>query len=200
MKPVLTFAGMPVIGIAGWKNSGKTTLVVRVVEELCRRGRRVATVKHSHHDMDIDGSDADSARHRRAGACQSALVAPMRWAIIEELRGGPEPTLDDVCRRIDPCDIVLVEGYKSAPIRKIEARRTTAASREPLVSTDPFIIAIAADHDIAGSHVPVFHLDDISPLTDFLEREAGLTDPAAAVRKNARVGECGVVSESSPVA
>ena len=116
----------PIIGIAGWKKSGKTTLAVRLIEEFTRRGLAVATIKHAHHNFQIDDAETDSARHRRAGAAQVAVVSAKRWALINELGGAPEPGLADMIARLGPCDLVIVEGYKSAAIPKIEVRRSAA--------------------------------------------------------------------------
>src|SRR5262245_12971297 len=121
----------PVFGISGWKNSGKTGLTVRLVEELTSRGYRISTVKHAHHDFDIDKPGADSFRHREAGACEVAIVSGKRFAIMHELRGDAEPSLVDILERIAPCDLVLVEGYKREPVPKIELRRLESKSREP---------------------------------------------------------------------
>jgi molybdopterin-guanine dinucleotide biosynthesis protein B len=156
----------PVVGIAGWKNSGKTTLVVRLVEELTARGFVVVTVKHAHHDFQIDAGDTDSARHRRAGAREVAIVSPARWALVKELKEEPEPTLDSVIARLGPCDVVIVEGYKRAPIPKIEVRRTAGASRIQLADSDPNVIAIAADHAVEGAIVPAYALDDVTGIAD----------------------------------
>jgi molybdopterin-guanine dinucleotide biosynthesis protein B len=163
----------PVIGIAGWKNSGKTTLVERLVAELVRRGWRVATVKHAHHEAQIDDGATDSARHRRAGAAEVALVTGARWAIVHELRGEEEPTLDEVLARLSPSDLVIVEGYKREPIPKIEVRRAEQASKEPLAAGDPNVIAIAADHAVADAGLPVFALDDIASIADFIAKRFG---------------------------
>jgi molybdopterin-guanine dinucleotide biosynthesis protein B len=157
-----------VVGIAGWKSSGKTTLVERLVAELVRRGWRVATVKHAHHDAQIDDGATDSARHRRAGASEVALVTGARWAIVHELREEGEPALDEVIARLSPADIIIVEGYKSEPIPKIEVRRREQASKEPLAARDPHVVAIAADHALTGESVPVFALDDIGAIADFI--------------------------------
>src|SRR5690348_5890047 len=102
----------PVIGICGWKDSGKTTLVTRLVAEFVDRGLRVATVKHAHHNFRIDEREADSARHRRAGAKQVAIVSAKRWALITELDDAPEPPLEWVIARLGPADLIIVEGYK----------------------------------------------------------------------------------------
>jgi molybdopterin-guanine dinucleotide biosynthesis protein B len=166
-----------VIGIAGWKKSGKTTLAVRLVEEFIRRGLKVATVKHAHHAFQIDDGDTDSARHRRAGAQQVAVVSSERWALIKELAGAPEPDFADVMAWLDPCDLVIVEGYKSAAIPKIEARRLQSYTRRPLSDEDPMVIAIAADHAVVGAKVPVFSLDDIAGIADYVERKIGPLRP-----------------------
>lgn len=167
-------ASTPIIGIAGWKNSGKTTLTVRLVEEFARRGLKVATVKHAHHAFQIDEGETDSARHRRAGAKQVAIVSSRRWAIVSELDGAPEPSLEEVISWLDPCDLIIVEGYKSAPIPKIELRRTQSLIKRPLAPDDPMVIAIAADHPVEDARVPVFSIDDTLGIADFIEKTIGL--------------------------
>ncbi|MFV0295675.1 MAG: molybdopterin-guanine dinucleotide biosynthesis protein B, partial [Hyphomicrobiaceae bacterium] len=171
MGPIRGRNGTPVVGIVGWKNSGKTTLTVRLVEELVARGRRVATVKHAHHALQIDDGETDSARHRRAGARQVAVVSSERMAVVKELAGEPEPGLGDVLALLDPCDVIVAEGYKRADIPKIEARRAAAQSREPLADGDRWVVAIAADHEADGAGRPVFAIDDIAGIADFVERE-----------------------------
>lgn len=171
----MTRAGkrVPVIGIAGWKKSGKTTLVTRLVAELAGRGLKVATVKHAHHEFQIDDAETDSARHRRAGATQVAIVSARRWAVVSELRGAPEPSLGEVIAHLAPCDLVIVEGYKRAPIPKIEARRRASVCASPLADTDPNVVAIAADHPVEGRGLPVFSLDDVEALADFIVERVG---------------------------
>jgi molybdopterin-guanine dinucleotide biosynthesis adapter protein len=173
-------APQPIIGIAGWKNSGKTTLAMRLIEELTLRGYRVSSLKHAHHDFQIDTGETDSARHRRAGARQVAIVSPDRWAVISELNGEPEPSLEEMLSRLAPCDLVVVEGFKSAAIPKIEARRSAAAQKMPLSPADPHIIAIAADHAVPGATVPVHALDDIAGLADLVVRRLGLVGRGGA--------------------
>jgi molybdopterin-guanine dinucleotide biosynthesis protein B len=163
-----------VFGVTGWKNSGKTTLVEALVRELTVRGWRVATVKHAHHDFDIDKEGTDSFRHRKAGASEVAIVSGRRWALMHELGKEEEPTLEEVLSRLSPADLVLVEGYKRGSHRKIEARRMEAKDRSPLTASDGNIAAIAADHPVSGETVPVFSLDDITGITDFIEHETGL--------------------------
>lgn len=164
----------PIIGIAGWKKSGKTTLTVRLVAEFTRRGLEVATVKHAHDEFQIDDGETDSARHRRAGAGQVAIVSGKRWAIVTELDGAPEPNFEEVIASLGPADLIIVEGYKSAPIPKIEARRTAQLSKRPLADDDPLVIAIAADHAIANAPVPVLALDDVTAIADLIAETLGI--------------------------
>lgn len=162
-------------GIAGWKNSGKTGLMVRLVSEFTRRGYRVSTIKHAHHDFDIDKVGADSYRHREAGAQEVTIVSGTRYAIMHELRGAPEPSLEEILPRLAPCDLLLIEGYKREPIPKIEARRLESTKQEPLAPSDPHIAAIAADHPVEDSGgLPVFDLDDTAALADFIAATVGL--------------------------
>jgi molybdopterin-guanine dinucleotide biosynthesis adapter protein len=164
----------PVFGVTGWKNSGKTTLVTRLVAEFVRRGLIVSTVKHAHHAFDIDKPETDSFRHREAGAREVMIVSGHRWALMHELRDETEPPLQAALARISPCDLILVEGYKRENHPKIEARRLAAARQEPLAPEDPTIRAIAADHCVEGSGRPVFDLNDVSGLCDFIAAELGL--------------------------
>jgi molybdopterin-guanine dinucleotide biosynthesis adapter protein len=157
-----------IFGIAGWKNSGKTGLMVRLVAEFTARGFKVSTIKHAHHDFDIDKVGADSYRHREAGAHEVALVSGTRYAIMHELRGAPEPTFEEILARLAPCDLVLIEGYKREPVPKIEARRIESRRNEPLAPTDPHIAAIAADHPVPDAGLPVFELDDTVAIADFI--------------------------------
>ncbi len=166
-----------VFGISGWKNSGKTGLAVRLVTEFTRRGYRISTIKHAHHDFDIDKVGADSFRHREAGAHEVTIVSGTRYAIMHELRGGPEPSFAEILARIAPCDLVLIEGYKREPVPKIEARRLASTSREPLAPSDPHIVAIATDHQVAETGLPVFDLDDTVAIADFIARITGLPVP-----------------------
>jgi molybdopterin-guanine dinucleotide biosynthesis protein B len=164
-----------IFGVAGWKNSGKTTLVERLVAELSTRGHRVATVKHAHHSFDIDHEGTDSYRHRAAGATEVAIVSGRRWALVHEIAADEaEPGLSDILARLSPCDIVIVEGYKRDGHQKIEVRRRDARDTTPLAPDDPTIVAVAADHAIEGEGLPVFDLDDIPAMADFVVRTTGL--------------------------
>ncbi|GGB41898.1 molybdopterin-guanine dinucleotide biosynthesis protein MobB [Roseibium aquae] len=163
-----------IFGITGWKNSGKTQLVTALVAEFTRRGYRVSTVKHAHHNFDIDRPGADSYRHREAGASEVALVSGRRWALMHELRDEEEPPLEAILVRLAPCDLVIIEGYKREAHPKIEARRLDARKQEPLSVNDPNILAIAADHPVAEDVLPVFDLNDIGAMADFIAQTVGL--------------------------
>lgn len=159
-----------VLGVTGWKNSGKTTLVERLVAEMVRRGYRISTVKHAHHEFDIDKPGTDSFRHRQAGAREVAIVSSRRWALMHELAEEAEPPLEAVLARLAPCDLVIVEGYKRENHPKIEVRRLDARERTPLRASDPTIVAVAADHALPDEALPVFDIDDIAAIADFAER------------------------------
>lgn len=161
------------LGIAGWSNSGKTTLIEKLSAYFAERGLRVATIKHTHHKFEIDKPDSDTARHRRAGASETAIVSASRVALIEEIDTRGEPALNDVAARLKPADLILVEGYKSAAIPKIEVRRAAVAAEKLLAAGDPLVIAIAADHDIDGHGKPVFSLDDIPGIARLIEATLG---------------------------
>lgn len=166
-----------VFGITGWKNAGKTTLTERLVAELCRRGFRVSTVKHAHHDFDIDTAGTDSFRHRAAGASEVAIVSDRRFALMRELRGEAEPPLAAVLARLAPCDIVLIEGYKREGHPKIEVRRLGAKDTSPLSPHDPTVLAVASDRPQPGETLPVFDVDDVAAIADFVLRATGLPFP-----------------------
>ena len=163
-----------VIGVAGFKNAGKTTLVEKLVSELTQRGYRISTVKHAHHSFDIDHEGRDSFRHRKAGASEVAVVSRHRWAIIHESREDAEPTLAEILGKLAPCDLVIVEGYKRDTHDKIEVRNLALANPE-LAGEDPTVVAIAANGPVAGAPVPLFDRDDVSALAGFIERHMGLT-------------------------
>ena len=157
---------MNVIGIVGWKNSGKTTLASALIRELSSRGLTVNSIKHAHHMVDVDQPGTDSYKHREAGAREVILAGGQRFAIMHELRGAREPTLDELLTRLGPCDWVVVEGFKTHAHPKIEVHRQ-AASRSPLYREDASIIAVAADYaaDFSG---PVFDVNDVPEIANFI--------------------------------
>jgi len=156
-----------VFGIVGWKNSGKTTLVEALVAEFVRQGLRVSTIKHAHHEFDIDVPGKDSHRHRMAGAKQVIVASHARWALMRELRGEPEPTLDELLAHLSPCDLVLVEGFKGGSHPKIEIVRQARFERR-LADRDPMVVAIATnDPRLAAPH-PSIPLDDVKRIAAFI--------------------------------
>ena len=157
-----------VIGVAGFKNAGKTTLVEKLVIELTGRGHRVSTVKHAHHSFDIDHEGRDSFRHRKAGAFEVAVVSQHRWAIIHESRGEEPPSLDEILSKLAPCDLVIVEGYKRDRHDKIEVRNLELDHLK-LAGDDPTVVAIAANGEISSAPVPVFDRNDVAKLATFIE-------------------------------
>jgi molybdopterin-guanine dinucleotide biosynthesis protein B len=156
-----------VIGVAGFKNAGKTTLVEKLVRELTGRSYRIATVKHAHHSFDIDHEGRDSFRHRQAGAGEVAVISGQRWAIIHELRGEEEPSFAAILAKLEPSDLVIVEGYKHGEHQKIEVRNL-ALDHPRLAGDDPTIVAIAANGAITDAPVPVFDRDHVEALADFI--------------------------------
>ena len=160
---------MKLYGVVGWKNSGKTGLMERLVADFSARGLRIATIKHAHHDFDIDQPGTDSARHRAAGAVQVLLASSRRWALMSELGDAPEPPLGTLIERLDPCDLVLIEGYKREQHAKIEAHR--AATGQPLIAPgDASVRAVASDTALTLDR-PVFDLDDTAAIADFILSE-----------------------------
>lgn len=162
-----------VLGIAGWKNAGKTTLVVKLVGELRRRGYSISTIKHAHHDADIDQEGKDSFRHRQAGAGEVMLITARRWALMHELREEAEPSLADALLLMAPSDLVIVEGFKNEAIPKIEVIGSPSAG-ESIAAQDKDVIAIAADTPPSPTSLPAFGRDDVLGLADFVARHFGL--------------------------
>ncbi|WMS41018.1 molybdopterin-guanine dinucleotide biosynthesis protein B [Acuticoccus sp. MNP-M23] len=167
---------MRVYGVTGWKNAGKTGLVERLVAYLSARGLRVSTIKHAHHEFDVDADGTDSARHRAAGAGEVLIASARRFALMHELRGAPEPSLDALLAHLSPCDLVLVEGFKTARHPKIEAFRASEG-HALMAPGDPSVRALAADAPITGMDRPVFHLDDTAAIAAFICADCGLAMP-----------------------
>ncbi len=163
---------MKVIGFAGWSGSGKTTLVEQVIGRLEVRGLAVSLIKHAHHEFDVDYPGKDSWRHRRAGCREVLVTSANRWAIMHELRGRPELTLNEALAQLAPCDLVLVEGFKREPFAKIEIFRG-ALGKEQLFPRDPHIIAVASDVPVTTT-LPQFDLNDPAAIADFILRHTGL--------------------------
>ncbi len=171
---------MKVLGIAGWSGSGKTTLVTRILPLLVARGLKVSTVKHAHHDFDIDQPGKDSWRHRQAGASEVLISSSLRFALIHEHRGGAELDLQRILARMSPVDIVLVEGFKRESHPKIEVWRAEVG-KPLLAANDPHIIAVATDNPrqgLPGGHgAPVLDLNDVTAVAEFVV-EHGMALPS----------------------
>ena len=160
---------MRIIGLAGWSGAGKTTLLTRLIPHLTGQGLRVATIKHAHHAFDIDVPGKDSYEHRAAGAAQVLVASGRRWALMTELRGEAEPPLSSLIARLDPADLVIIEGFKRDPHPKIEVFRS--ANQKPwLHPDDPWIRAVAAD--VAPTGLPHVALDDIAGIAALAQRFA----------------------------
>ena len=163
---------MKVIGFAGWSGSGKTTLVEQVIGLLEARGLIISLIKHAHHDFDIDYPGKDSWRHRHAGCREVLVTGGKRWAVMHELRGRDELSLNEALAQLSPCDLVLVEGFKRQPIPKIEIYR--AEIGKPLLfPDDPNIIAVASDVPQTTS-LPQLDLNDPAAVTGFILKTTGL--------------------------
>ncbi len=163
---------MRIFGVIGWKNAGKTGLMERLIAEITSRGFSVSTVKHAHHSFDVDHPGRDSYRHRDAGAREVMLASGNRWALMAELRGAPEPTLDELLAKVSPVDLVLIEGFKRDQHPKLEAHR--AAPGNPLIAPDdPTVLAIATDTQV-DTDLPVFDLDDTKAIADFILKQVDL--------------------------
>ena len=157
---------MKVLGIAGYSGSGKTTLIEKLVPRLARAGLRVSLVKHAHHDFDVDHAGKDSWRHRQAGCAQVLVTSSKRWALMTELRGAPEPGLQEQLRHLAPCDLVLVEGFKFDPIPRVEVHRRSGG-QSLLFPSDPHVIAVATDEPLE-THLPQLSLDDADGIARFV--------------------------------
>jgi molybdopterin-guanine dinucleotide biosynthesis adapter protein len=163
---------MKVFGFAGQSGSGKTTLMEHLIPIISAQGFRVSVIKHTHHAFDVDQPGKDSWRHRQAGAQEVLLASDVRWVLMHELRGAPEPELPDQLARLSPCDLVFVEGFKRQPIPKLEVWRL-ANNSSPLHPADPNIVAVATDAKL-NIALPVFDLDDHVRMSQYIVRYLGL--------------------------
>jgi molybdopterin-guanine dinucleotide biosynthesis adapter protein len=160
---------MRIFGLAGWSGSGKTTLMAALIPQFVARGLKVSTIKHAHHNFDVDHPGKDSWRHREAGASEVMVVSDRRWALMHELRGEPEPMLEALLPRLTPVDLVLVEGFKRHPHPKIEVHRPSLG-KPPLWPDDEHVVAIASDERLPGLPLPWLRLDDAPGVAEFMLR------------------------------
>jgi molybdopterin-guanine dinucleotide biosynthesis protein B len=166
---------MRIMGFAGWSGSGKTTTLARLIPALVADGCSVSTIKHAHHEFDIDVPGKDSHTHRVAGATEVLVSSARRWALMHELRGAPEPSLMELLAHLAGVDLVLVEGFKRHTHPKIEIHRPSVG--KPLLQPDdPHIVAVASDVKL-DLMVPVLRLDDIAAIAGFVRQHAISVNP-----------------------
>jgi|SRR5688500_6538160 molybdopterin-guanine dinucleotide biosynthesis protein B len=158
---------MRIFGFAGWSGSGKTTLIEKLIPRFVRAGLRVSLIKHAHHSFDVDQPGKDSYRHRHAGASEVLVTSSRRWVLMHELRGAQEPPFEEQVKRFAPCDLLLVEGFKHAPIPKLEVWRAGAPGEPLLHPNDPHIVAVASDAKIE-TRLPLLDLDDDAAIARFI--------------------------------
>jgi molybdopterin-guanine dinucleotide biosynthesis adapter protein len=158
---------MHVFGLAGWSGSGKTTLLSRLIPALVARGVTVSTVKHAHHDFDIDQPGKDSWKHRQAGASEVLISSDMRWALMHEQRGAREPTLAELFAHMTQVDLVIVEGFKQEPFSKLEIHRPSLG-KPLLCRDDPDIVAVASDEPLPALDLPCLPLGDAEAIAEFI--------------------------------
>ena len=157
---------MKTFGFAGWSGSGKTTLIEKLIPRFVGSGLRVSLIKHAHHSFDVDHPGKDSYRHRQAGAGEILVTSSRRWVLMHELGGAAEPTFEEQVRHFSACDLLLVEGFKHAPIPKLEVWR--AVTGEPLLHpNDPHIVAVASDRHVE-TRLPLLELDDDRSIAQFI--------------------------------
>lgn len=161
---------MKVIGLAGWSGAGKTTLLSRIIPHFIESGLRVSVIKHAHHGFDVDVPGKDSWVHRQSGATEVLVSSAKRWALMHELRGAAEPRLPELLQKLSRVDLVVVEGFKSGPHRKIEVHRA-ANGKALLFPDDPAIAGIATDATLE-TMLPVAHLDDIPAVAAMMQGSA----------------------------
>ena len=163
---------MKVLGIAGYSGSGKTTLIEKMIPILVRSGLRVSLIKHAHHEFDVDQPGKDSYRHRHAGCTEVLISSSNRWALMHELRGAAEPSLQDQLKHFAPCDLVLVEGYKTEAVPKVEVRRK-GAHTPALYPDDRNVVAVATD-DVLDTALPQLDVNDPEAVAQFIIQHLGL--------------------------
>ena len=157
---------MHIFGLAGWSGSGKTTLLAALIPQLVGRGVTVSTLKHAHHEFDIDQPGKDSWVHRQAGASEVMVASSRRFALMRELRDAPEPSLGELVARMAPVDLLLIEGFKREPHPKLEVHRPSVG-KPFLYPDDPHIVAIASDETLTVP-LPLLPLGEVAAIADFI--------------------------------
>jgi molybdopterin-guanine dinucleotide biosynthesis adapter protein len=179
---------MRIIGLAGWSGSGKTTLLAKIIPRLVARGYTVSTVKHAHHNFDVDIPGKDSHVHRMAGATEVLVGSGRRWALMHELRDEPEPPIYDLLPKMSPVDLVLIEGFKAAQHTRIEVYRRDVG-KPPLHLEDPQIAGIVSDTPFPDAGRPVVPIDDIDGVVALMLAKAERLDALLARVREPAAGE-----------
>lgn len=164
---------MKLFGFAGWSGSGKTTLLCKLIPELVSRGVTVSTVKHAHHNFDIDKPGKDSYEHRQAGATEVMISSGKRWALMHELRDSDEPKVEELVGKLSPVDLLLIEGFKKSAHPKLEIHRP-AVGKPLLYPDDPHVVAVASDQVLDDVTLPFLDLNDVGGIADFIIAHCGL--------------------------
>ena len=170
---------MKIFGLVGRSGSGKTSLMVRLLPELRRRGLTVSTIKHAHHGFDLDHPGKDSFRHREAGAKEVMLVADARWALMHEIGDAGEPPLEELVRRMAPVDFVVIEGFHTHGHPMIEVYRPSEG-HALLWREGSNIVAVASDEPLPAVTVPVLDLNDAQAIATLALTKAETYDQPAS--------------------
>lgn len=170
---------MKTFGLMGWSGSGKTTLMVKLLGAFIGRGLTVSTMKHTHHKFDMDTPGKDSHEHRVGGATEVMVTSSTRWALLHELRHEAEPDIDDLIARMTPVDLLLIEGFKDYPHVKLEIHRPSLG-KPLLCGNDSSVVAVASDAPLDGLGIPIFDLDDVTAIADFIITRSGLEEADGA--------------------
>jgi molybdopterin-guanine dinucleotide biosynthesis adapter protein len=179
---------MRIIGLAGWSGSGKTTLLAKIIPRLVARGHTVSTVKHAHHNFDVDTPGKDSHVHRMAGASEVLVASGKRWALMHELRDQPEPSIYDLLVKLSPVDLVLIEGFKAAHHTRIEVYRHEVR-KPPLHPGNPHIAGIVSDMPFPEAAQPVVHIDDVEGVIALVLAKAERIETMLARVRSPSAGE-----------
>lgn len=166
----------PLFGISGFKNSGKTTLTAKLIAEFCSRGLRVSSVKHAHHEFDLDQPGTDTDQHRSAGASEVVIASSKRWALMHENTGAEkEPTLAELTGHMAPCDLIIAEGYKRETHPKLLLLGKTDDVQ--LIESIENVVAIAAEPELdLDEQIQRFDRNNVRQIADFIESYLALPD------------------------
>ena len=165
---------MKIIGVVGWKNTGKTVLIEKLIKEFSKRNLTVSTIKHSHHNFSVDKRGTDSFRHFNAGTKETILASEEKWIKFSRQLSGSKPKLPYLIRQMTPVDIVIVEGFKASDHKKVEVVNSIS-DRQPLYETDRTICGIVINrHQIQNAELPQFERNDVWEICNFIETTLGI--------------------------